>query len=895
MSLLNIGVSGLLASQSAINTTGHNIANANVEGYSRQEVVLQTRAPQFENGGFIGNGVDVETVRRITDEFVNQQLRIDTAVFAELDTYSNQIGQLDSTIANANTGLTSALDSFFSSLGAVADSPTSIPARQLVLSEAERLAQRFNTLQQNISNQASNINSQISSIASDIDQLATSIAKLNDQIINSRSASTSDDANDLFDQREEAMRQLSELVSFSSSVQDGNVVNIFIGGGQPLVLGSASNSVVPVDDPLQPGRTELAIEVNNTLQIVTDSFSGGQLGGLLRYRSEVLDSAGGSVGVLAVTISSIFNAQHRAGIDLNGEQGVDFFTPVNSDALARARIQASGNNSLPNDRNVNVVIDDIGALTGSNYRLSLSGNGSLNYTLLRLSDQRIVSSGTLANSFPQSIITDQGFEINLTSGTFQNDDSFLIQPTASSAQSLAVNLQDASGLALGSPVIADASLTNTGTGVISQGGIINVGTVDPQSLAAFANSGALTPPLIVRFTSATTYDVLDNSDPVNPQQLSPPLRNQSFVPNQQNGLLPFDVEASYLTTTAAHVFTAQVGVTGSVGNGYPDPSLGITTETITVNTIDVNSGINSSGSVTLLDGESAATAAARINTLNGVTASANTQTTLALVDNGDANLLRIRLNGVDITDPAMGGLSNPLTTDELAGRINQLFAGSGISAVSNGTQLTVRSVNGTDLRIENFGTDVNDQLNIVEVNGTAVAQSVQSNREAVIGGTVDVIADSGATLFTSGGLFTNPTPQPMSVYLGYQVSLAGAPQAGDTFSIAFNGTGVGDNRNALALASLQSADVLDNGTSSIAESYGQLVARVGVQAASANLDREAAESLLTQAVARRDSISGVNLDEEAARLIQFQQAYTASAQIITVARQIFDTLLSAFR
>ena len=82
---------------------------------------------------------------------------------------------------------------------------------------------------------------------------------------------------------------------------------------------------------------------------------------------------------------------------------------------------------------------------------------------------------------------------------------------------------------------------------------------------------------------------------------------------------------------------------------------------------------------------------------------------------------------------------------------------------------------------------------------------------------------------------------------------------------------------------------------SIAESYGQLVARVGVQAASANLDREAAESLLTQAVARRDSISGVNLDEEAARLIQFQQAYTASAQIITVARQIFDTLLSAFR
>lgn len=895
MGLLNIGVSGLLASQSAINTTGHNIANANVQGYSRQELVLDTRSPQFDGGGFVGRGVEVETVRRITNEFISQQLRIDTANFAELEAYGNEIAQLDGLIANANTGLSAALDSFFGSLQAVADSPASLPARQLVLSEGQRLAQRFSILQQNIDNQVGNVNSQVGSLATQIDGLAKNIADLNSQIVTAQGISATDDPNDLLDQREEAMRQLSELVSYSSSVQDGNIVNIFIGGGQALVLGSEASTVTAIDNPLEPGRSELAIEVNNTFQIVTDSFTGGKLGGLLRYREAVLDAVGGTVGVLAVAVTNTFNAQHRAGIDLNGQPGIDFFTPINTEALAQQRIQSSSTNGLPNDRDVAVNIDDISQLTGSSYRLNLGGSGPLNYSLTRLSDNSIVSSGTLGAGFPQVLNTDQGFSIDLNGGTFQSGDSYAINPTRFAAESMQLNLQDTASLALGSPVIAGSSLANTGTGVIQQGGIINVGQVDPQTLPAFANRGSLTPPLIIRFTSATTYDVLDNSDPISPQDLNPPLRNQQFSPNQQNALLPFEIDASYLNTTAPHIFTAQVGAIGTVNNAYPDLGNGIASETITVNRIDSVTGSNTTGSVTLLTGESAATAAARINTLDGVTATANTQATIELVDNGSVNPLRLRLNGVDLTDPALGALPNPVTADALAARVNQVFAGAGISAVSNGSQLELRSVNGTDLRIENFGTDAADQINIVNINGVAAAQVVPIFQEAVIGGTVDVVSDSGSTFLSTGGLFSNPTPQPMPVYLGYQVSLAGAPDVGDTFSIEFNASGVGDNRNALALVELQSADILDGGSSSIADSYSQLVARVGSLTGSANLEREAAESLLTQSTARRDSVSGVNLDEEAARLLQFQQAYTASAQIISVARQIFDTLLGAFR
>jgi len=224
-----------------------------------------------------------------------------------------------------------------------------------------------------------------------------------------------------------------------------------------------------------------------------------------------------------------------------------------------------------------------------------------------------------------------------------------------------------------------------------------------------------------------------------------------------------------------------------------------------------------------------------------------------------------------------------------------VFAGSGTSASSDGTLLTVRSVNGADLRFEEFGSDPNDRLEIVNINGAATNVFVFNNQEAVVGGTIDVITDAGSTISTSGGLFTNPTPQPLPVYLGYQVSLAGSPDVGDTFSIGFNDSGAGDNRNALALAGLQTADILDNGSLSIAQGYSQLVAQVGSQTGAANIDREAVQSLLFQTTARRDSVAGVNLDEEAARLIQFQQSYTASAQIITVAREIFDTLLGAFR
>ena len=130
---------------------------------------------------------------------------------------------------------------------------------------------------------------------------------------------------------------------------------------------------------------------------------------------------------------------------------------------------------------------------------------------------------------------------------------------------------------------------------------------------------------------------------------------------------------------------------------------------------------------------------------------------------------------------------------------------------------------------------------------------------------------------------------------GYSVTLSGSPQAGDTFEISYNNGGIGDNRNLQLISSLQGANILESGTTNFQGSFGQLLTRVGVQTREASIDKEASQSLLTQAINRRETASGVNLDEEAANLIKFQQAYQASAQIITVANSLFQTLINTFR
>jgi len=887
--LLKIGSSGLSAYQSALKITGNNITKANDVGYSRQEVDLSAQPAQLAGAGYIGSGIIADGVRRLADDFLTGQLRLDTASFNRLDTYLGNVSQLDTLLSDEATALSTGLDSYFSAIQSSVDDPSSLATRQLVLSEGDGLVQRFNSLYASLNSQNEVINGQLTTMADQISGLASSIAELNKSIVAAKGAGMGNEPNDLLDQRDQKLKELAGLIDVSTLAQSDGSVNVFIGKGQPLVIGTDANTLearAGVDDPF---RVELGFVDGIQFSNVDQSLTGGSLGGLLDYRRETLDTAFNDFGRIALGVADEINKQQQLGLDLNGNLGSNMFLDINDDSLIYKRATPQSNNALPDDRVVAVKISDVGQLTTSDYILEITGGGST-YNLTREDTGEVASSGALAGTYPFSIDVD-GMKITLESGSFQLGDKFLIQPTRTAAGDMQMQLTDGKELAFASPISTSSNIGNTGSGTISQGDMLSIYAADGETLLnTFATAGQLSPPIVIRFTSSTTYDVLDATDPANPVDLSPPMRGRTFIPGLQNSVFGTDPNQTSVTTSTP----ATAAATAGAANGYPG-------ETVTIRQTDPVSGVSSTQTVTFAAGASARIAAQQLSQLDGVTAYADTQAVLQVTDTATGPMT-VSLNGVDLTNPADGAVPNPLTADFLRDRINgnSLLTNQGIYAISDGTNLSVRGVTGEDLAFSVTGGAVGDGLTISSVNGQAAtgATAIAVGGTSTVGGTVTVeMANSGQLTSGNalpGGRFSNPQTVALNTYKGYQVSLSGKPQINDEFFVNYNEDGTSDNRNVLAMAALQTANTLDNNGMSFQEAYGQLVEFVGTTTSLTRINQEAASSLLQQSQSNRDSLSGVNLDEEASRLIQFQQAYNASAQVINIARQIFDSLLAVF-
>ena len=689
----------------------------------------------------------------------------------------------------------------------------------------------------------------------------------------------------MLDRRDQLLRDLSENIGFTTSTQDNGMINIFVGGGQALVQGGSANQLATLKGTTENAGLELAIVSNGVSKVITERVVGGELGGILQLRSQGLGDVANQLGLVQTLASHSLNSLHNEGVDLNGLSGGDFFTSINDrDAqLFRAKSAIANQGSSI----VSVSIDDPSVLVASDYVLELSqASNLLAFSITRQSDGAIINSGAIPNSFPQSLSVIDGFTVNLESGDFQAGDRFILSPARLSPLSVERLVADPASLALGLPVSTSEGVGNLGSGAISQVESLATGLDSLADKQLARQKRSESPSLVVRFTSESTYDILDNSNPAQPTQLSPPLRGLSFLPGRNNPVLDFDLHSSMLTTSGAFAFTASAGLLGITTNGNPG-------ENIVLTQTDSTTGLSSSQSLVLLPGESAATAAARLNDVAGVNATANTQVQLQISDDGLAPPMQVRLNGVDLTDAANGPVRNPIDVTFLSQRINQLFTGSGISASSANGILSIRSVNGEDLTLENLGAGT-DTITLTSINGVAASVAAGAGQEVVVAGTVEVVLDENLTLSSSGGFLGASTASGLPAYIGYAATISGMPQVGDEFLISTVSTGKGDNRNALALAALQTADT-GRGGSSINDVYAQLVGSVGNKASSARIDDEAAQSLLTQTSERLSSVSGVNLDEEAARLLEYEQAYNASAQVISIARSIFDSLLAAFR
>lgn len=648
--LLNIGKSGLFAAQTAIATTGHNISNASVAGYSRQGTVQATTTPLQTGSGFVGTGTSVTDIKRYSDTFLNGQVTSATTSKASLDTYSAQISQIDNMLADTTSGLSPALQSFYSSIQSLSSTTGSDAGRQAVLSSAATLSARFQSMSSQLSSMQDGVNSQITSTVNTINTYATQIADLNQQI-SAYAGTDGRQPNDLLDARDQLVNELNAQVGTTVTKGDKNSLTISIGNGQPLVVGAQSYQLAATVSDTDQSRVEVGIVTNmKTTVLAENALSGGALGGLMAFRSETLDATQNALGRVAIGIATTMNDQQNLGVDSNGQMGSDFFVEP------KAVVTGNLKNNITSTTEVTATIADASALTTSDYKLAYDGT---NFSVTRLSD----NTRTIINPYPQT--TPQridGVDYSI-SGHAAAGDNFAIKPTEAGASNFGVKISDVSQIAAAAPITTNVPLTNTGTGLIS------AGSVD----SAYLKPGnAITSPVTLTF-------------------------------NKASGTL----------------------------SGFPADK-------------DV------------------------------------TVTTLA---------------GVKTTYPA-GSTNVPFTA----------------SASYN--------------------------------------------------------------------------------FSGMNVTMTGVPANGDTFMISKNTDATGDTRNAALLAGLQTKNILNNGTATYQSAYAQLVSKIGNKAREVTTNAAAATTLLTQVTASQQDVSGVNLDEEAANLLKYQQAYQAAGKVIQVAGTLFDTLLS---
>ncbi|MGJ7516001.1 flagellar hook-associated protein FlgK [Pseudomonas baetica] len=461
MSLLNIGMSGLSASHASLVTTGNNISNVDTAGYSRQQTVQSSKNSIQYGNVFIGTGTTLADVRRVYNSYLDAQLQTTTSLNSDAAAYQGQITPLDTLLSDSGTGLNGALTKFFASVQNVNAKPGDDASRQLLLSDAQALSSRFNSMASQLNEQNNTINGNLTNMADQVNKLATTVAQLNQKISEISSAGGS--PNELLDARNETVRQLSTFTGAQVVERDGNL-DIYLGSGQPLVMGNTVNKLEVVPSQDDPGRLALQLNRGSSTIDITSIMTGGEIGGLLRYRSTVLDPAMNELGRVALVVADQMNSIQAQGIDKNGDFGSNLFSNINSAAQIAQRSIASGGNT--GGGNFDVSITDSGKLTINDYKVTFNGPLSTDYTVQRLPDN--TSMGTFSTLTTPAPVID-GFSLKFSGGSAIGD-TFKITPTRNAAGSIKTEMTDSKRLAIAAPLGAAIAAGGSGTLTIPASG-----------------------------------------------------------------------------------------------------------------------------------------------------------------------------------------------------------------------------------------------------------------------------------------------------------------------------------------------------------------------------------------------------------------------------------------
>ena len=677
--LFQIGLSGIYSSQASLTTTSHNIANINTEGYSRQTVQVETAGATRAGDYFIGQGSLVSGIERAYDQFAFTENMMNTSQFGYYQEVYQQTSQLDMLLSDSGTSVIQPILDTFETINGVADSPNTLESRQVFLESANNMVSQYNRLYDNLEIQYSNINSNIVNSAEVVTTLADSLASINKQIAAVTGAGVTSNANDLMDQRDQALTELSQYVDVSTVANENGMINVFIGSGQALVMGGAAMKMVSVNGDPDPTRKELALSVNGNIVNIDGARLGGSVAALFDTRNNDLESAFNQLGQSIVGLTHAINEQQKEGTDLDGEIGGNLFNDINSTSSMQGRVLPHSDNL--GSAQLSVRIDDLSELTADEFDL-------------------VVDAYDVGP--PETI---SFTSTNRSTGTTE---SLVIADTSVSSR---IEIPGA-GISIGIDSIDATDPPQVG----------KTFTLRPTRLAAQEASVEITDPVKIAAAGAEIVVAADDD-------------------NEGDAAL----RISSINKDSASYSEAD----------YP----------ITINISDVDSAT------------------------------------------GEVTYELLNKNNVSLSSSAqMPDIATGIITFDLGGVEVEVVSGS--------------------------------------LQGDTVGPPVIE---------------------------------------------------GDTFSVSFNETGVGDNSNMLKIADLQNQKIMNDGKATFSDVYSGLLSEVGAKAGNADTSMQTMEILQAQSYERLQSMSGVNMDEEAANLLQFQQHYSAAARVISVASELFDTILQASR
>ncbi|MFN7857826.1 MAG: flagellar hook-associated protein FlgK [Acidovorax sp.] len=503
MSLLNVGSRALLANQVALQTAGHNIANVNTAGYSRQSVVLQTVQGQFTGGGYIGKGVDVQTILRNQNELLTRQAAQAGSVQASDSVRAERMRQLQEVFSGGTEGLGAAINDMMNALSDVVSSPTDITARNVVLTRMSETTARMRSSAERLNDIQFTVSQQLQGSIDTVNNLATQIAAVNEQV--ARAKGNGQTPNDLLDQRDQLIREINQYVQVSQIPADDGTVGLFVGGSQPLVLGNVATELSVGDATAFPGSGQLKLFFNRpgepAFEMDENVLGGGSVPGLLRFNNTDLAEGRNLLGRIAMGIGMITNEQQQLGLTLDGQVGKPLFS-----------LPTSMPGSTSGAGVGNVTFTDPTKFSASDYEIRFT-TGTAGQ-VVRLSDGQTTAFTSAANLATLQI---DGLQFNLTTPGVPGE-RMLFKPFSTAAANIQSLVYSPRDLAAANPINAAMGTSNAGTLQLSS--LKATGEPNPPGLVLPPNANpAAVPPALggVQLTfnagPPITYDVLNRASP----------------------------------------------------------------------------------------------------------------------------------------------------------------------------------------------------------------------------------------------------------------------------------------------------------------------------------------------------------------------------------------------